>query len=262
MRTFWTISSVLSVLWLGSIATQTANPTINFENPDANYAWSVHDPQRPLPPVVKPGAEAYLPPSDAVILFDGKDLSAWKSAKNPDKPAPWKVENGYFEVVPGSGDIVTKDRFGSCQLHIEWASPEVVKGDSQGRGNSGVFLMGLYEIQVLDSYENLTYADGMAAAVYSQNPPLVNACRAPGQWQTYDIIFHAPKFEDGKLVRPADVTVFHNGVLVQDRWILTGPTAWKQRPPYSPHPDKLPLSLQDHGNPVRFRNIWIRPLEN
>ncbi len=256
MKTFWTTLMAFTILWTGG----TATGPINFENPDANYAWKVHDPQRPIPPTVTPGEQDHLPPSDAVILFDGKDLSAWQGTKQPDQPAPWKLENGYIEVLPGSGDIQTKQAFGSCQLHIEWAAPELVQGKDQGRGNSGVFLMGLYEIQILDSYQNPTYADGMAGAVYSQNPPLVNACRQPGQWQTYDIIFHAPQFKDGKLTRPADVTVLHNGVLVQDHWILTGPTAWQKRPPYSPHPDKLPLSLQDHGNPVRFRNIWLRPL--
>ena len=255
------IGSTILIIALGALWTGcTGQHSVNFDNPDANYIWQVHDPQRPVPLVVTPGTEDRLPPSDAVVLFDGTNLSAWKGTKQPNQPALWKVENGYIEVVPQTGDIETKEAFGSCQLHIEWAAPATVKGDSQGRGNSGIFFMGRYEVQVLDSYNNLTYADGQAGAVYGQNPPLVNACRAPGQWQTYDIIFHAPKFEGDKLVRPADVTVLHNGLLVQDGWILTGPTAWKQRPPYEPHPDKLPVSLQDHGNPVRYRNIWIRPL--
>ena len=254
-------AQMILVVMLGAVWTGcTGHNSIDFDNPDANYTWKVHDPQRPLPPVVTPGAENRLPPSDAVVLFDGSDLSAWKGTKRPGQPAEWKVKDGYMEVVPDTGAIETKQPFGSCQLHIEWAAPAEVKGDSQGRGNSGVYLMGKYEVQVLDTYQNVTYADGMAGAVYSQHPPLVNACRPPGQWQTYDIIFHAPKFEDGKLIRPADVTVLHNGLLVQDHWILTGPTDWKKRPPYSPHPDKLPISLQDHGNPVRYRNIWIRPL--
>ncbi len=258
MKTTITIFTImLGALWTGCAL----HHSINFDNPDSNYAWKVHDPQRPLPPVVTPGKENYLPPSDAIVLFDGTNLSAWKGTKKPDQPAQWKVENGYMEVAPDTGAIETKEAFGSCQLHIEWASPEVVKGDSQGRGNSGVYFMGRYEVQVLDSWENLTHADGQAGAVYSQNPPLVNASRAPGQWQTYDIIFHAPKFKDGKLDCPADVTVLHNGILVQDHWIITGPTAWKERPAYSPHPDKLPISLQDHGNLVRYRNIWIRPLQ-
>ena len=166
-----------------------------------------------------------------------------------------------MEMVKKTGAIRTKKKFGSCQLHVEWASPEEVTGDSQGRGNSGVFLMEFYEVQVLDNYRNITYADGMAAAVYGQYPPLVNACRPPGEWQTYDIVFHRPRFDaDGGLLRPAFMTVFHNGILVQDRVELTGPTAWKQRPPYKAHADRLPISLQDHGNPVRFRNIWIREL--
>jgi hypothetical protein len=164
-----------------------------------------------------------------------------------------------MEAVKGAGSIQTKDGFGDCQLHVEWASPAVVAGDSQGRGNSGVFLMNTYEVQVLDCYNNKTYADGMTASIYGQYPPLVNACRKPGEWQTYDIVFHAPRFDAaGKLLRPARMTVFHNGLLVHDNDELTGPTAHKARPPYAVHPDKMPISLQDHGNPVRFRNIWIR----
>jgi hypothetical protein len=224
--------------------------------------WAVHDPNRPLPPVVDPGPGA--PPvaaaSDAIILFDGQDLAKWEDAKGG--PAKWKVETGYMEVVAKTGSIRTKMGFGDCQVHIEWATPAVVSGEEQGRGNSGVFLMDLYEVQVLDSYNNVTYADGMAAAVYGQYPPLVNACRKPGEWQTYDIVFHRPRFDAGRnLVAPARMTVLHNGVLVHDNVALTGPTAHKARPPYQVHPDKLPLSLQDHGNPVRYRNIWLRPLE-
>jgi 3-keto-disaccharide hydrolase len=227
--------------------------------------WKIHDPNRPLPPVVDPGTPSTqdLPghaPSDAVVLFDGKDLSKW--AYKDGTAAKWKVENGYAEVVVKTGYIYTREAFGDCQLHVEYAEPIPPKGESQERGNSGVFLMGLYEIQVLDSYQNKTYADGQAAAVYGQYPPLVNASRAPGQWQSYDIIFHGPRFaKDGKLLRPAHVTVFHNGVLVQDNVELTGPTAHGARPPYSPHAEKLPLALQDHGDPVRYRNIWIRELK-
>jgi hypothetical protein len=166
-----------------------------------------------------------------------------------------------MEVVAKTGSIQTKKGFGDCQLHVEWAAPSAVKGESQERGNSGVFLMNTYEVQVLDCYENKTYADGMTAAVYGQYPPLVNACRKPGEWQTYDIIFHRPLFgKDGKLAQPARMTVFHNGILVHDDVVLSGPTAHKARPPYKVHDDKLPLSLQDHGNPVRYRNIWIREL--
>jgi hypothetical protein len=178
------------------------------------------------------------------------------------KAAQWKVENGYLEVAPKTGMISTREGFGDCQLHVEFSEPTPPHGDSQERGNSGVFLMGLYEIQVLDSFENKTYADGQASAVYGQYPPLRNASRPPGQWQAYDIIFHRPRFDSaGNLLKPARVTVLHNGVLVQDNVELTGPTGHHMRPPYKPGPDKLPLQLQDHNNPVHFRNIWIRGLE-
>jgi len=223
--------------------------------------WAIHDESRPLPPAVNPGpAGPTAPvPADAIVLFAGKDLSAWVNGKG--EPAKWKMENGFMEAVKGTGSIQTKQGFGDCQLHVEWATPSEAVGTSQGRGNSGVFLMNTYEVQVLDGFENVTYADGMAASIYGQYPPLVNACREPGEWQTYDIVFHAPRFDAaGKLLQPARLTVFHNGILVQDNEELTGPTAHKARPPYAAHADKLPISLQDHGNPTRFRNIWIRPL--
>jgi len=226
--------------------------------------WKIHDMDRPAPPVITPGTATTQDapgraPSDAVVLFDGKDLSHWAQKDGSD--AKWKVANGYVEVVPKTGEIHSREAFGDCQLHVEFAEPIPPKGESQDRGNSGIFLMGLYEIQVLDSYESKTYADGQAAAVYGQYPPLVNASRPPGQWQTYDIVFHAPRFDaSGKVTRAAHVTVLHNGVLVQDNVELTGPTAHKQRPPYQAHPEKLPLALQDHGHPVHFRNIWIRNL--
>lgn len=228
--------------------------------------WPVHDRTRPLPPVVTPGDSCIQetparPPSDAVVLFDGKDLSAWRSQKVVG-PAAWKVENGYFEVAKGTGGIETKQGFGDCQLHIEWMSPSPAVGADQDRGNSGVFLMGMYEVQVLDSYESVTYADGQASALYGQSPPLVNACRPPGQWQIYDIVWEGPRFDkDGKVVRPARATVLHNGVVVQHASVLTGPTAHKARPPYKVHSDKLPIALQDHSHPVRFRNLWIRELK-
>lgn len=237
----------------------------DFSNKIKNYPeqeWKIHDMNRPLPPVVKPGEFSIpvQPPSDAIVLFNGKDLSQWCDSKG--RPARWKVEQGYMEVVKKTGSIRTKQKFGDCQLHVEWAAPLPVVGKGQGRGNSGVFLMDNYEVQVLNSYDNRTYADGMAAAVYGQFPPLVNACRPPGEWQVYDIIFHRPHFDkDGNLIRPARMTVLHNGVLVQDNVELLGPTEWKKRVPYKPHPDKMPLLLQDHGNPVRYRNIWIRELE-
>jgi hypothetical protein len=225
----------------------------------AKKDWPIHDLDRPMARVVDPGS-AGRPPSDAVILFDGKDLSKWKSQKDGG-PAGWKVEVGYFEVTKGTGGIETRDGFGDCQLHIEWMSPAPPVGESQDRGNSGVFLMGLYEVQVLDSYQSKTYADGQAGALYGQYPPLVNATRKPGEWQTYDIVFDAPRFDkDGKLLRPGRATVFLNGILVQNAQELTGPTAHKARPPYKAHPAKLPLGLQDHSHPVRFRNIWIREL--
>lgn len=225
------------------------------------YQWEVHDMNRPRPAVVTPGAENHLPPSDAIVLFDGTDLSAWQRADGG-REARWKVENGYMEVVRNGGDIQTREAFGSCQLHIEWASPEVVRGNGQGRGNSGVFFMGRYEVQVLDSYNNDTYPDGQAAGIYGQKPPMVNASRQPGQWQTYDIIFRAPVFKDGTLEKPATITVLHNGVLVQDHWEIEGTTFHQERARYQPHADKLPIRLQDHGDPVRFRNIWIRPLND
>jgi hypothetical protein len=232
------------------------------EETKLDIQWKVHDPDRPQPPIVTPGpaGDPAPAPSDAVILFDGIDLSRWEDSKG--QPARWKVENGYMEVVKETGSILTKQKFGNCQLHLEWAAPLPAEGEGQERGNSGVFLMNTYEVQVLDCYENTTYADGMTAAVYGQYPPLVNACRPPGEWQSYDIVFHRPRFDDqAKVTEPARMTVFHNGILVHDNVVLTGPTAHKMRPPYTAHPDRLPLSLQDHGNPVRYRNIWIRELE-
>jgi len=225
--------------------------------------YKVHDSGRPLPRVVTPGTEstsdqAGRAPADAVVLFDGTDLSKWEGRDGG--PADWKVENGYMEVVAKTGNIRTREHLGDCQLHLEWAAPEEVKGDSQGRGNSGVFLMGLYEIQVLDCYDNPTYADGATAAVYGQFPPLVNACRKPGEWQSYDIVWSGPRFDGDTLVRPARVTVLHNGILVHHDVELTGPTTHRKVLEYEPQPTTGPLMLQDHGDPVRFRNIWYRPL--
>ena len=253
MKTSSLLIAGLSVALIFSVAASSQDRRAEVQK------WAVHDETRPMPRVVDPGpAGAPAPvPADAVVLFDGKDLSKWTTVKG--EPAKWKIENGFMEAAKGAGSIQTKDGFGDCQLHVEWASPAVVAGDSQGRGNSGVFLMNTYEVQVLDCYNNKTYADGMTASLYGQYPPLVNACRKPGEWQTYDIVFHAPRFDaTGKLLQPARMTVFHNGLLVHDNDELTGPTAHKARPPYAVHPDKMPISLQDHGNPVRFRNIWIR----
>lgn len=225
--------------------------------------WRVHDDARPRPVVVTPGPTAAEAPSDAIVLFNGKDLSEW-TMEDAQKPAGWVVKDGYFEVPPkgeGSGTIATKRAFGDVQLHIEWRSPEEVKGDSQGRGNSGIFFQEKYEVQVLDSYDNETYADGQASALYGWKPPLVNASRKPGEWQTYDIIFEAPKWdEQGNLVKKAYLTVFHNGVLTQHRMEYLGATGHKSVAQYKPHADKLRIKLQDHGNPVGFRNIWIREL--
>jgi hypothetical protein len=194
-----------------------------------------------------------------VVLFDGRSLDGWVSARDA-SPAKWKLENGYMEVVPKTGDIQTQVTFGDCQLHVEWAEPSVVKGESQGRGNSGVFLMGTYEIQVLDCYQNPTYPDGTTAAIYGQFPPLVNACRKPGEWQTYDIVWLAPRFAGEKLVSPACVTVIQNGIVVHHAQTLIGPTTHRAVEAYKAHAPVGPLKLQDHGDLVRFRNIWYRNL--
>jgi hypothetical protein len=201
------------------------------------------------------------PPSDAIVLFDGRSLANWRSADTTKGAAPWTVVSGAMVIKPGSGDIMTRRAFGDVQLHIEWSTPTPPKGEDQERGNSGVFLMRTYELQVLDSYHSVTFPDGQAASIYGEYPPLVNASRAPGEWQTYDIIFHRPHFDaSGKLTAPARETVLHNGVLVQDNTTIIGPTTNGQRSAYSAHADKLPLELQDHGFQVRYRNIWIREL--
>lgn len=193
------------------------------------------------------------------IIFDGTSLSNWVGPNNA--PAAWKLENGYFEVVPKAKNLNTATKYGDCQLHIEWASPQKVEKDSQGRGNSGVFLMNRYEVQVLDSYSNNTYADGQASALYGQHPPLVNAARKPGEWQVYDIIFRRPKFDDaGNVMKPARMTIFHNGVLVHHDAVLIGPGMNKNYIPYRKHGDTDIISLQDHGNLVRYKNVWIVPL--
>jgi hypothetical protein len=226
-----------------------------------NGKWHVHDGARPQPKVVTPGAAsgssvAALPPSDAIVLLGpGRDLSRWQTLDG--SPATWPIDGGVVES--GKGYIRTRDEFTDFQLHVEWATPAKVIGESQGRGNSGVFLLGKFEVQVLDSYQNPTYPDGQAAAMYGQFPPLVNASRPPGEWQTYDIVFTAPRFRDGKLDAPAVATVFHNGIVVHHATAFWGATAHKQILPYTPDLAKGPIALQDHSNPVRFRNIWIRP---
>lgn len=252
----------LAVLILAAVtAAQTKKaPSVGYE--DTPYIqgqkWRVHDIRRPHPRIISPGP----PPSDAVVLFDGRDLSKWVMQSRDGKVSPpvWKVENGYVEVVRDTGSLATKEKFGDCQLHIEWATPSVVRSSSQERGNSGVLLMGRYEIQVLDSYDNLTYADGQASAIYGQYPPLVNASRKPGEWQTYDIVFEAPHFDGAKVAKPARVTVFHNGVVVHHRQEILGPMQHRVSAAYEPHAAEEPLMLQNHGDPVRYRNIWIRRL--
>lgn len=218
--------------------------------------YRVHDPKRPHPPVVTPSKEFGGPPSDATILFNGGDLSQWHAVKGG---PGWKAAGGYFEVVPKAGDLATNQKFGDFQLHLEWASPPV-KGNSQERGNSGVFLMGKYEIQVLDSYNNPTYADGQAGAIYGQWPPLANAVRTTGEWNRYDIVFESPRFEAATLIKPAYITVFLNGVLLHNRKEAMGPTMHKELAHYTAQPAEDSLVLQDHGNPVRYRNIWVRRL--
>lgn len=214
---------------------------------------------KPVPPVVSPGATSADAPSDANVLFNGKSLDAWESAKGG--AATWTLKDGAMTVKPGTGGIRTKDSFGSCQLHIEWQTPALVKGEGQGRGNSGIFLMGQYELQVLDSYDNVTYSNGQAGSMYKQSMPLVNVCRKPGEWQSYDILFTAPVFlEDGRLKEPARITVLHNGVLIQHNVAIWGQTSYIGIPKYEKHAGKLPLVLQDHGDLVTYRNIWIRNL--
>jgi len=222
--------------------------------------YHVHDPDRPAPKYVVPGRastpdKAGSAPSDAIVLFDGADLSQWE-------PSTWKMEDGSVEA--GEGSLVTKQPFGDCQLHVEWMAPTEPPKHLTSRGNSGVILMGTYEIQIWDSHPSHAeqmYPDGQAASIYGQTPPRVNVCRAPGEWQSFDLVFAAPVFEGEKLVKPAFVTMFHNGVLVHLNQQIMGPMAHAQIIPYSPHPAKLPLVLQGHGSPVRFRNVWIRPLD-
>jgi hypothetical protein len=213
----------------------------------------------PVPKVVSPGKTSQDAPADAVVLFNGKDFSAWNGKGG--KPVEWTISDGAMTVKGGSGEIISKQGFGDCQLHIEWRSPAVVKGEGQGRGNSGIFLMGKYELQVLDSYNNKTYSNGQAGSIYKQLVPLVNVSRAPGEWQTYDIIFTAPRFAaDGRLQSQARITVLHNGVLVQNNQAIWGGTEYIGIAEYKPHSMKESLVLQDHGDAVSFRNIWIREL--
>ena len=232
-----------------------------------NQKWHVHDPDRPYPPDVTPGTSVNSAPSDAVVLFDGKDLSHWQQrGRGADRgkmvDAQWKVQDGYVEIVHGTGNLISREKFGDCQLHIEWQEPEGIEGESQERGNSGVYVMSRYEIQVLDNYHAATYADGMAGSIYGQWPPLVNPSRKPGEWQSYDVVFEGPRFDGENVTRPAYLTLFFNGVLVQNHQVLNGPTEHKVVLPYKKHDLEEPLLLQDHSSsrPVKYRNIWIRRL--
>jgi hypothetical protein len=258
------------VLLTGLAALLGQNPSNDLGYTDTpmlpGLPYRVHDPARPHPAVVTPAAQPGGAPSDAILLFDGKDLSHWTSAKlDPvrpvagSEPAGWKVENGYVEVA-GRGDIATKEKFGDIQLHVEWAAPAEVRGNSQGRGNSGIFLQGRYEVQVLDAFQNPTYADGQAGAIYGQWPPLVNPARKPGEWQSYDIVFEAPRLAGEQLVKPAYLTVFLNGVVLHNRKEVMGPTVHRALAKYVAQPSEDSLMLQNHGNPVRYRNIWVRRL--
>jgi hypothetical protein len=250
-----TISILLSIAAITVVAQQ---QKLGYDDTpmQPNGRWHIHDGARPQPRVVEPGATQGAAPADAIVLFDGKTASAW--TMDDGSAITWPIRDGALESAKGY--IRTKQEFTNFQLHIEWATPSRVEGDGQGRGNSGVFLLGKFEVQVLDSYRNPTYPDGQAAAMYGQFPPMVNASRRPGEWQYYDIAFAAPTFERGSLKHPATVTVFHNGVLVHHASEFWGPTEHRKIDPYTPDTAKGPIRLQDHSNPVRFRNIWIRPL--
>jgi hypothetical protein len=258
-----TISSAILFLSAGALfAADAKNPGYKDTPIIPGTKWHVHDSDRPHPAIVKPGerfTHGAPAPSDAVVLFNGKDFSKWQSSKGGD--VTWKIENDYMEVTPKSGIIRTKDEFGDFQLHLEWATPSKVEGEGQGRGNNGVNIFGRYEVQILDSYDNVTYADGQAGALYGQFPPRVNASKPPGEWQTYDIIFESARWdESGKMLRPTAITVIHNGCVLHHRTELLGGTTHRRVVEYKPHPPKGRIELYEHGNPVRFRNIWIRPL--
>lgn len=250
------MKALAAAVLLGSALLIAQTPATNLGYTDTpmlpGVPYHVHDPARPHPTVITPGAQNGAAPSDAVVLFDGRDLSQWTAARQP-----WKVENGYVEVPPNGGDLTTKEMFGDVQLHVEWAAPAAVRGTSQNRGNSGIFLQGRYEVQVLDSFDNPTYADGQAGAIYGQWPPLVNPVRRPGEWQAYDIVFQAPRFDGDRLRTPAYLTVFLNGVLLHHHQELMGPTVHRALARYTAH-SAGPIVLQDHQQPVRYRNIWVR----
>jgi hypothetical protein len=243
---FYTLALLLSAVALW------AQPARETFDPRVTEVWE------PKVKKITPGGLPGEAPSDAIVLFDGKDLSKWTTLNGAE--AKWEVKDGAMTVVKGAGDIKTRQAFGDMQLHIEWRSPAQIESEGQGRGNSGIFLQERYELQVLDSYESQTYSNGQAGAVYKQHIPLVNATRRPGEWQTYDIIFTAPRFsENGKVIAHGYVTVLHNGVLVQNHVQIWGPTEYRGLPVYQPH-GKASIQLQDHGNPVSFRNVWVREL--
>jgi hypothetical protein len=261
-----TLCSISLLLASTTYAGPTGNPFYG-DPPDEHHPWAIHDQNRPQPKLVTPPTPSLpdkpgQPPSDAVVLFDGTDktLSNWEADTREGGPTKWVVKDGAMECVPKSGYVRTRQQFSDCQLHVEWAAPKAVQGESQGRGNSGVFLMGLVEVQVLDNVNNPTYADGFAASVYGVNPPAANALHNPGEFNSYDIIFRRPVYKDGKVLDPGYVTVFENGVCVQDHTQLEGGTGHMRRSKAAAFPEKGSLKLQDHGNPVRYRNIWYREL--
>ncbi len=264
-RTFFIVSAVVLSGYAGLVSQTLAEAVLGYTDTPMlpSGKWHVHDPNRPVPPLVTPGAafsHGAPAPSDAIVLFDGTDFSHWEGDKGGEPQ--WVIHGDYMENKPHSGYIHTKEKFGDFQLHVEWAEPKKVEGNSQERGNSGVFLQGIYEVQVLDSYDNPTYPDGQCGAIYGQSPPLANACKKPDQWQTYDIIFEAARWnENHELVRPASVTVIQNGVVIHYKQPILGPTGHRTLAKYDKElPATGPIALQDHGNPVRFRNIWIRNL--
>ncbi len=263
----FTASVVPLCAWIVSASPAFADGAFYGDPPNETHPWAIHDMNRPQPPRVEPGTPSTQeqpgkPPSDAVVLFDGTpaSLAKWESSKTPGQAAPWKITDGALQVVPGSGEIRTREQFGDCQLHVEWSAPTQINGNSQGRSNSGIFLTGDTEVQVLDNHNNPTYADGFAGSVYGVNPPHANPLQAPGKWQVYDIIFRRPVFKDGKMLDSGRLTVTINGVVVQDSTPLEGGGGHRGRSKDRPFPDAGPLKLQDHGNPIRFRNIWYRPL--
>lgn len=266
MKSYLTLGAIGAMLSLANSSHAFSGPVFYGDPPDETHPWAVHDQNRPQAKIVTPGTfstadQVGKAPSDAIVLFDGTEasLSNWQ-ADDGKSATKWIVKDGAMECVPGSGYVRTKQEWGDCQLHVEWAAPTKVEGESQGRGNSGIFLEGYMEIQVLDNYNNPTYADGTAGAIYGINPPMVNPLRPPGQYQVYDIIFRKPVYKDGKCVDPGYATVMINGVLVQDHTPLEGPGGHMGRSHVGPFPEKGPLKLQDHGNPVRYRSVWYRPL--